>query len=170
MSVAAPLVCAGCLAVSTGTGSDAGAPTSAGDADTTTEAGPQTGGTSCGADPTTGVTLCLQTNACPGATLDTSAFPGCGFRPGGGSAYDLECLCNGTELCPIGVPTSCDAVAQLLTQQQSALQVCQQVSTGSCVSLAPDAGGAGTSTLSGACQECVAGCGSAPSCYQACGC
>jgi hypothetical protein len=170
----ASALCASCLAISTGT-PDAGTATAPDDSGTAVvEAGSSTGGTGCGADPTTGVTLCLGTNACPNLTVDTSAFPSCGFRPGAGSAFDLECLCNGTELCPIGAPSSCDSATQLLAQQQSALQVCQQVSTGTCLSLEVDAGsgsgGGGTSSLSSACQACVATCGSTPACFQSCGC
>jgi hypothetical protein len=85
----------------------------------------------------------------------------------------MECICNGTELCPIGVPTTCTEATQLLTQQQSAVQVCEQVSTGGCISLQDSGSGSGsggTSTLSSACQTCVSGCGSTPACYQSCGC
>lgn len=161
---------AGTSGSGSGSGSSSGA---------TSDAGAVEGGTlgECGTDPATGVVLCLQTSACPNMTLDTSAFPECGFHQGGASAFDLECLCNGDALCPIGVPTSCDSAAQLLMQQGSALQVCQQVSTGGCVSLTVDAGSSsssGSSSGSGepttACQTCVAGCGGTPACYQSCGC
>jgi hypothetical protein len=175
MAVAAPVLCSACVQISTGTESDAGA-TATSDSGTTTTADSSvtSTGVSCGTDPATGVTLCLGTSACPNASIDTSAFPNCGFHPVGNSAFDLECLCDGNELCPIGVPNSCNDVATLLMQQQSALQVCEQVSTGGCLGL--DAGGGsgsssgGTTTLSSACQTCISGCGGTPSCYQACGC
>jgi len=178
MALAAPIVCLACLQISTGTGSDAGTSssttadggtTSTSDASTTVATG-----TNCGTDQATGVVLCLGTTACPSATIDTGAFPSCGFRQGSSSEFDLECLCNGDALCPIGAPNSCNDVAQLLTQFQSALQVCEQVSTGACLGLDAGAGSGsgsgGTTGLSSACQTCVAGCGGTPSCYQACGC
>ncbi len=178
LACAAPVVALGCLQVDTGTdaGSGSGATSDGGttsdDSSTTSSTG-----VNCGADPTTGVTLCLGTSACPGASIDTSAFPNCGFRPGTGSAFDLECICAGSELCPIGVPTSCDEVAQLLSQQQSALQVCAQVTGGGCLMLDGGTGtgsgsgsGGSTTGLSAECQTCVSGCGATPACYQSCGC
>jgi hypothetical protein len=180
MALAAPTLCSACIQISTGTESDAGSAATSSDAGTTSsgDSSVTSTGVSCGTDQATGVTLCLGTTACPNATLDTSAFPNCGFHPQGNSAFDLECLCDGNELCPIGVPNSCDDVATLLMQQQSALQVCEQVSTGGCLGL--DAGGGsgsgsgsssgGSTTLSSACQTCISGCGGTPSCYQACGC
>jgi hypothetical protein len=174
-----------CLSMSTGSPDGGSSSAGGGDAGGATEDG-GTGGTGCGTDPLTGVTLCLATNACPGRQIDPGAFPSCGFRQGGPSALDLECVCAGGYLCPIGVPTSCDAAAQLLGQEGSSLQVCQQVSTGGCINLADGGGvssssgasssGSGSSgsssgtTLSGACQACLSGCGSTPACYEACGC
>jgi hypothetical protein len=168
----------GCLQLGTGAG-DGGAPSAAGDGGdggsvAFKEAGADAGGTGCGTDPTSGVTLCTGINACPGLTVDQGTFGGCGFRQGGASPYDLECLCAGGELCPIGAATSCDTAAQLLVQEQSALVVCQQVASGACLS--PAAGGPGSSSgsssggLSEACQTCVAGCGGTPACYMSCGC
>jgi hypothetical protein len=174
LAFAAPVVVLGCLRVDTGTdaGSSSGA-TSDGGTGSSDDSSTSSTGVNCGADPATGVTLCLGTTACANASIDTSAFPNCGFRPGTGSAFDLECICPGSELCPIGVPTSCDEVAQLLGQQQSALQVCQQVSTGGCLALDGGTGsgsGGGTTGLSAECQTCVSGCGATPACYQSCGC
>jgi hypothetical protein len=169
----------GCLALSTSQPDAGAAATTTGDGGVAVEGGDGSagGGTGCGTDPQTGVTLCLGTSACPGATIDSSAFPGCGFRQGGTSLLDLECVCSGGQLCPIGVPTTCDAVAQLLTQQQSALQVCQQVSTGSCQALGGSGSSSGSgsgsssgSTLSGACQACLSSCGMTPACFSTCGC
>jgi hypothetical protein len=173
LALAAPLVCLACVQVGTGTdtGSTGTGTTSDGGTASSSDATSGAGLTGCGADPQTGVVLCLGSNACPNLTLSASSFPSCGFHQGGSSDLDLECICNGSELCPIGVPTTCAEAEQLLAQQQSALQVCEQVSTGGCLSL-QDAGSSsgGTTTLSSACQTCVAGCGSTPACYQSCGC
>jgi hypothetical protein len=181
MALASPFVCLACLQVST-TGSDAGSASSAtaSDAGTTSASDGASGwtGTSCGPDPSTGVVLCLGTSECPNATIDTSAFPSCGFHQGASSAFDLECICDGYELCPVGAPNSCDDVAQLLTQYMTSLQVCEQVSTGGCLTLDAGAGsgsgsssgGSGTTGLSAACQACISSCGTTPACYQSCGC
>lgn len=136
------------------------------------EAGVDAGGTGCGTDPTTGVTLCTGINACPGLTVDQGAYGGCGFRMGGASPYDLECLCASGQLCPIGAATSCTTAQQLLAQEQSALVVCQQVSTGACLSPSSGNEGSGSSSggLSAACQTCVDSCGGSPACYMSCGC
>jgi hypothetical protein len=117
------------------------------------------------------VTLCTGITACPGLTVDQGAYGGCGFRLGGASAYDLECLCAGGQLCPIGAATSCTTAQQLLEQEQSALVVCQQVSGGGCLSPS-GSGGSGSSSggLSAACQTCVDNCGGSPACYMSCGC
>lgn len=170
ISTVGGLALTACLQVSTGTGTGTtGSAASAGDGGAVEEGG--TGLSECGTDPATGVTLCLQSSQCPGLTIDNSAFPSCGFRQGGASLLDLECLCNGSELCPIGAPSNCATVQQLLTQEQSALQVCEAVSTGGCVSVQGDAGGgSSTSGLSSECQICVSGCGGTPACYQSCGC
>jgi hypothetical protein len=179
MALAAPIVCLACVQVQTGTGTDTSSSSSSGgtsDGGTTATGDSSTGsGTSCGTDPATGVVLCLGTSACPNATIDTSAFPNCGFHQGSSSSYDLECLCNGDALCPVGAPNSCNDVAQLLTQYQSALQVCEQVSTGACLALEADGGGGSssggsTTGLSAACQACISSCGTTPACYQSCGC
>jgi len=122
-------------------------------------------GTNCTLDPASQVVLCAGIAACPGVSVDPGVFPGCGFRTGGSSAMDLECLCSGS-LCPIGVPTTCAQAAQLL-QTQSLLEVCQQVSEGRCVEVeAPDAGG----VAPGCDRTCQAECGAAADCLQICGC
>jgi hypothetical protein len=171
LALAAPVVCLACVQV--GTGTDTGTGTTADGGTASSSDGSTMGLTGCGPDPATGVVLCLGTGACPNMTIDTTAFPSCGFHQGGASEFDLECICNGAELCPIGEPTTCAEVSQLLTQQQSALQVCQQVSTGGCLSLqdaGSGSGSGGTTGLSSACQTCVSSCGSTPACYQSCGC
>ncbi len=164
----------GCLQISTGAG-DGGVTSTATDAGAVMfqEAGVDAGGTGCGRDPASGITLCIGLNACPGLTVDQGVFGGCGFRMGGSSPYDLECLCAGGVLCPIGAPTSCTTAAQLLDQEQSALVVCQQASMGGCLSpAASSGGGSGSSSggLSAACQTCVDNCGGTPACYMSCGC
>jgi hypothetical protein len=176
--IVASVPLAACLQIDTGAG-DGGTPSGAtdgGDAGLVTyaEAGVDAGGTGCGRDPTTGITLCTGLNACPGLTVDQGAYGGCGFRQGGASPYDLECLCPNGALCPIGAATSCETAQQLLQQEQSALVVCQQVSTGGCLSPAASSSGGGSGSGSGglseACQTCVAGCGGTPACYMSCGC
>jgi hypothetical protein len=135
-----PLVACMQIGTDTGTGSttgaDGGAVSSADGATASTAA------SGCGTDPATGLILCLAVAVCPNLAVDPTAFPSCGFRQGGASELDLECLCNGNELCPIGAPSSCSSVVQLLDQEQNALTVCQQVSTGTCVPV----GDAGTAS------------------------
>lgn len=174
----ASLPIAGCMQIGTGTGGDDGGTGSSSSGDGSAvvlpEAGLDAAGTGCGTDPTTGITLCTGINACPGLTVDQGVYGGCGFRMGGASAFDLECLCAGSELCPIGAATSCDTAQQLLTQEQSALVVCQQVSTGACLSPSGSGGsgssGSSSGGLSAACQTCVDNCGGSPACYMSCGC
>lgn len=182
-SILASFALGGCVQIGTGTGDDGGTTSTStdggdGSAVVVQEAGVNGGGTGCGTDPTTGITLCTGLNACPGLTVDPGAYGGCGFRQGGASPYDLECLCAGTELCPIGAATSCATAQQLLTQEQSALVVCEQVSTGACLSLSGSSSGGSSGGISGsssgglsqACQTCISGCGGTPACYQSCGC
>jgi hypothetical protein len=173
--VVASVPLAACLQIGTGAG-DAGTPAASTDAGpvASNEAGIDAGGTGCGTDPTTGITLCTGLNACPGLTVDQGAYGGCGFRQGGASPFDLECLCASGQLCPIGAATSCATAQQLLQQEQSALVVCQQVSTGGCLSPAASSSGGGSGSSSGGlsegCETCVSGCGGTPACYMSCGC
>ncbi|HTQ47046.1 MAG TPA: hypothetical protein VMI75_30030 [Polyangiaceae bacterium] len=173
--VLASVPLAACMQIGTGAG-DGGTTSAEADAApvTSSEAGVDAGGTGCGTDPTSGITLCTGLNACPGLTVDQGAYGGCGFRQGGASAYDLECLCSGGQLCPIGAATSCQTALQLLEQEQSALVVCQQVATGGCLSPAASSSGGGSGSSSGGlseeCQTCVSGCGGTPACYMSCGC
>ena len=74
--------------------------------------------------------------------------PSCGFRIHPGSVIDLECLCGGDVLCPIGIPDTCDQATQLLSSQ-TALVVCQQASDGRCVQVASDAGSAPSNPSAG---------------------
>jgi hypothetical protein len=164
------MAAAGCVQVSTGPEDPTG------DAETpTTAAGGSddggTTGTSCGTDPQTGTVLCLGVAACPSTSVDPAAWPSCGFRVTGGSTLDLECLCSGS-LCPIGVATTCEQAAGLLSAQTQ-LMVCEQVSENRCVSLATPSSGQGGSeagTSSTCNQSCLVGCGTAADCLQLCGC
>lgn len=149
-----------CLKVPAPEASDAGV---AGAAGAASDSGAATvEGTDCGQDPYTGTVLCLGVTACPDLVVDQSAFPGCGFRPTGGSVFDLECACWGS-LCPIGVAGSCAQARALLVQQTQSL-VCAQVSEGRCVEPT-------TTTPPSTCdQNCRAGCTGDPSCVTFCGC
>jgi hypothetical protein len=125
-----------------------------------------TSGTNC--TTADGITLCEQIANCPGVDVDQGAFPGCGFRLNASSAYDLECGC-GDSLCPIGTPVSCATALQLLNQETSSLNVCQQVDQGTCLSLIGD-GGTSSSASSTCDKACEAMCGGNPDCIQLCGC
>ena len=127
-------------------------------------------GVSCAADPTSGVTLCVGTNRCPGVSMDPNALPNCGFKTVVPS-YDLECVCNGTELCPIGVASSCAEITTLLSNRTAA-DVCNQAGTGVCKDLTSGtttgAAGSTSSTCDTGCRaECA---GSAACIAQVCGC
>jgi hypothetical protein len=166
---------ASCMQLGTDTGDGGTAPAATdGGGVPSSEAGVDAGGTGCGTDPMTGITLCTGLNACPGLTVDQGAYGNCGFRQGGASPYDLECLCPGGQLCPIGAATSCQTAQQLLVQEQSALVVCQQVASGGCLSPSASSSGGGSGSSSGGlseeCQTCVSGCGGTPACYMSCGC
>lgn len=159
-AVVVPL--AACLQLSTGqqTGADSGPLVDAAKQD----AGPT--GTGCIEDAPSRVELCAALDVCPGVAFDRDALPDCGFRLNSGGVFDLECLCNGNELCPVGVASSCDQAKRLLSSQSATL-VCRQVAEGRCVSLVtPDAGG-GASICD---KQCAGQCGGDPSCIQGCGC
>jgi len=161
-----------CLQLSTGDGTGTTGSGSSGGATGSTTSGSSGGGattgTGCATDPQSGVTLCEQIANCPGVDVDPGAFPSCGFRLHASSIYDLECAC-GDQLCPIGTPTSCATALQLLNQNQSSLEVCQQAGSGTCLPL--DGDGGATSTSSSSCDKaCEAQCGGDPNCIQLCGC
>jgi len=84
-------------------------------------------GVSCGRDPATHVELCSGISICPGILVDPDAFPGCGFAP---NAMVLLCLCV-DQLCTMGKPKSCAEVKTILASA-NVLQVCSQVSEGTC--------------------------------------
>ena len=88
-------------------------------------------GLECGADPDTGVSLCVGISSCPNVTVDQDLYPGCGFRIHDGTGVlDLECACYG-QICPIGVASTCDQATALM-QNQSQYTVCMQVDEGRC--------------------------------------
>ncbi len=129
-----------------------------------------TGGVSCATDSQTGVTLCEGVSFCPGVAVDPSVFPGCGFRLRSSAELDLECLCNGVSLCPIGVPTTCAEALQLLDASSRAgglLAVCQAVDQGGCLDVGVDAGPSPSSACDPACES---QCQSDPGCVSLCGC
>jgi hypothetical protein len=170
LAIALPLP--GCLALSTGSGTDTGSSSSSGGGSITNSSssggGGATKGTNCTTDPQSGITLCEQIANCPGVDVDPGAFPSCGFRLKGSSIYDLECGC-GDSLCPIGAPTSCATAQQLLDQNASSLNVCEQVSGGTCVPIDGD-GGAGSTSNSSCNTSCESQCAGDPNCIQLCGC
>jgi hypothetical protein len=122
-------------------------------------------GVGCGADPESGVTLCLGTTECPKVSLDTDTFPDCGFRTTTGS-YDLECVCNGNQLCPVGVAASCSEIGGLFAQKSLA-DFCNQ---DGCKEVAPS-GTSKPATRSPSCDtSCADDCAGNAVCVQACGC
>jgi hypothetical protein len=156
------LIVTGCIAKQP----DAGTTTS----DSTTSpstAGADPTGINCGADPNSGETLCSGTTACPNNVIDSTNFPSCGFRTVTPS-FDLECVCNGNMLCPIGVASTCAAIPALLANRTVA-DVCNQ--SGSCQpiggAVVPTQGTPSTSTCD---QSCAADCAGSPLCLEACGC
>jgi hypothetical protein len=171
----APLL-PGCLSLTPTDSSDAGGTSSSGSGSSsgaiTSGSGSSgsgaTSGTNCTTDPQSGITLCEQIANCPGVDVDPGAFPGCGFRLMASSVYDMECDC-GDSLCPIGTPVNCATALQLLDQEASSLNVCQQVSEGTCLSLFGD-GGATSTSSSGCDKACESQCAGDPNCIQLCGC
>jgi hypothetical protein len=168
LSLALTVTTAGCL---NDLGTDIANADTSSSASTSDDASTGTAsGTGCGTDPTTGITLCTGITECSSITVDQSALGGCGFRIHSGSnVIDLECLC-GTQLCPIGVPDTCDQASSLLSGQTS-LVVCEESSEGKCVQEGEEAGTTSiTSTTSTCNQQCLVSCGAEPDCQQLCGC
>jgi hypothetical protein len=128
---------------------------------------PTTGtGVDCGQDPATSATLCLANTLCPGLTIDSSVYPGCGFRVNG-AVVDVECSCSGS-LCPLGGAT-CAQVEQLLASENQGV-VCAEISAGICVAGTP-VSGSGSSSSGGSCDTvCRDDCAGDPTCIEACGC
>ena len=160
VSLSLSLLLAGCADLpGTGTGdaSTHAATTDAGDA------GPAVVGTACGnAGPTQ---LCRATNLCPKVVVDSDRFPNCGFRIRG-TVVDIQCVCNGESLCPLGTPSTCDQAAKLLASQ-SEIGTCMQVMDGRCTPL----GATKTPTGTPDCDTiCAASCNGEPTCRKSCGC
>lgn len=147
--------------------------------DTTTQSVGQTGqggsattvtgtGISCTLDTSTGATLCNGTTSCPNILVDAVKFPNCGFRTLKPS-FDLECICFGNYLCPVGTVSSCQAVSTLFSATTIS-EVCNGVSLNYCKqgtgSVAQGTGGA----FSTCDQSCYSSCVGAPACVVACGC
>ena len=125
-------------------------------------------GVGCTADATTGVALCSGTTACPGVLVDTQQFPDCGFRTFQPS-FDLECVCYGNYLCPVGTASSCQQVSPLFTNKTIA-DICNEVSLGYCTQPTGTQAN-GTGGASSTCdQACYSSCVGAPACIVACGC
>jgi hypothetical protein len=140
---------------------DAGATGSAGTG-TDGDAGTATG-TSCGVDPSSGITLCLGISSCPSVRVDPDQYPGCGYRISGG-IIDLECLCDDS-LCPMGSAASClDATA--LLADQSALGVCSEVAEGRCTTVKQTSSNSGSNCD----KDCRSQCAGDPNCVTLCGC
>jgi hypothetical protein len=143
-------------------------PQGASTASSSTTNGSADTGVACGTDAESGVRLCLGTTECADTKLDLDAFPGCGFRTTHGS-YDLECLCNGSALCPVGVAASCDELPGLFAHKSLA-DICNQAGDGACKEVGKAGGPSSTGTSSTCDRGCAAECGSSPPCLQACGC
>ena len=139
---------------------------SQGGSSTTTEAAT---GISCSTDKDTGATLCIGTTSCPNVLVDTVQFPNCGFRTLK-SSYELDCICFGSYLCPVGTVSSCQEVKTLFSGTTLS-KVCNGVSLDYCktgtASVAQGTGGA-TSKCD---QTCYASCGGSLACIvDICGC
>ena len=126
-------------------------------------------GVACVTDPATQITLCNATSLCPTVSVNTQQFPNCGFRTLQPS-FDLECICFGNYLCPVGSPvSSCQEVSALFASK-TLNDICNQVSLGYC---AQNTGipNNGTGGAASSCdQTCYSGCVGAPACIVACGC
>jgi hypothetical protein len=125
-------------------------------------------GIACGTDPESGVRLCLGTTECADVRLDLDDFPACGFRTTKGS-YDLECVCDGRQLCPVGIASSCDELEGLFAHKTLA-DICNQAGDGVCAEVGKP-GGASSPRGSATCDRgCAAECAGAPPCLPTCGC
>lgn len=170
----APLLLSACLQqLSTGDGTSSGSTAAAATTATPSAATPVGG--ECGTDPQTGITLCSQISLCPNITVDQSQLPGCGFRIHAGAVIDLECLCNGEALCPVGVPDTCDQAAALL-MDQTLLTVCDQTAESHCTEVGGTEAGAPilnvnpNANASSCDKQCETECAGEPDCIQLCGC
>jgi hypothetical protein len=122
-------------------------------------------GAECSIPTMSGAMLCETINLCPGLTVDQNAFNGCGFLVAG-KTIDIECECSGY-LCSAGTLPTC-AAAKLVLAEQSATQICSQLSSGGCnIELMTSGSGSGQ----GGCNEsCASLCQGDPTCTASCGC
>jgi hypothetical protein len=134
----------------------------------TSEQGASDTGVSCGTDEETGVRLCLGTTECKDVQLDPDAFPGCGLRTTHGS-YDVECVCNASSLCPVGIASSCDEIEGLFAHK-SLTDICNQAGDGMCTEVGRAGRTPSRSTPSTCDGVCAADCAGSPACMAACGC
>jgi len=165
----AALLATACLVPKLGTGTSSGSGDGATQASTSGAGGAaeMATGVDCGKDEQSGAVLCLGISSCPMLLVDTERFPGCGFKIHG-DAIDLECVCNGASLCPVGVAKSCDDARALIADGNAGV-VCSEIANGVCTDLAPNAVAASSS--SGTCtSSCQMDCGGDPGCLQLCGC
>jgi hypothetical protein len=93
-----------------------------------------TGFSQCTPDPTTHLTLCLASAACPGVEVNPANFPNCGYVSGA-PALTVACLCNGNQLCPVGVGMTCLGLTTHLAPPSTVADICLQLSTGNCTNL-----------------------------------
>jgi hypothetical protein len=166
--VAAP-ACLQQISTGTGTTDSSGG---GGTASTAAPAGTTPVGGACGTDSQTGVTLCSQISTCPDITVDQSSLSGCGFKIHAGAVIDLECLCNGEALCPIGVADTC-AEASALLANADLFSICSETAQSRCTAVGGEAGAAPVSTAQGSstCDRlCESECAGSPDCIQLCGC
>jgi hypothetical protein len=145
-----------------------------GDAGVARDAAASPTGIACITDPTSQIRLCAATSLCPDFQLDVASFPGCGFIEASGQV-DLECVCNGTQLCPIG--TTCAGILSALKSGRTIADICNQVVNGNCRNLGgvPATGQGGAAGAAGASSMCDRGCAATcppntPSCVSSCGC
>ncbi len=152
--------------VATGSSSQTGGTADASTPSTSTS--PQATGIACTTDTNTQVTLCAATSACPAVTVDATSFPSCGFRtllP----TFELDCICYGNYVCPIGTVANCADITTLLSKK-TPTDVCNEVSLGLCTQ-GTNSPSTGTGGRSSTCdQACYQSCVGAPACIVACGC
>ena len=84
-------------------------------------------------------------------------------------SYDLECVCNGRELCPVGIASSCDEVTGLFAHR-TLTEICNQVGDGACAEVGRSTEPSAPRTSATCDKVCAADCAGSPHCLQSCGC
>lgn len=168
MRICAPVVAlfllGACLDISQNGGGQGGAGSGSGSTEPA-DSGPAIEGVGCAIVGTS--KLCRATSYCPTLAIDDAMFPNCAFRIRG-AVVDIQCVCGGEMLCPMGTPTTCAEAASMLSQQTEA-QVCVQISEGRCTPIVGDGGIPVTGTPD--CDRvCAASCDGDPYCRKTCGC